>query len=176
MLDGGHFTVPLGGTALRQFFNEGLQLFLIWPVRLLIPILGNCTKKPAGGPNPKKAADAQRRTWTVQRPFSGSGVGLIHHQSHGEIHWGHGVFGSGAIISMATGGRTDFSGSYKRISGRGKDIGQTGAVNNWQPIIGAGFKDDGSLFIVDPGPGLLGLALLPEKLGSGVGWPGGGVV
>src|SRR3982074_2693552 len=126
--------VTLGGLS-SAIFNEVLQFFLIWAGALLIPILG---LYEAGGWTNLKLQIAQRTSEQYVHLWSGLGSFTTNPMG---IHWTGIVFGLGAIISMGY-WTTDFL--------------------FVQRILGAGFKMMVPFIVILPG--LLGLALLPEKL------------
>ena len=140
--------VALGGLR-SAIFNEVLQFFLIWAGALLIPILG---LYETGGWSNLKVLIAQRASneyvhmWSGLGSFSGNPMG---------IHWTGIVFGLGAIISMGY-WTTDFLVVQRILTA--KDLRSAELA----PIIGAGFKMFVPIIVILPG--LLGLALLPEKL------------
>src|ERR1700737_3587895 len=140
--------VALGGLR-SAIFNEVLQFFLIWAGALLIPILG---LYEAGGWTNLKVLIAQRASeqyvhlWAGLGSFSSNPMG---------IHWTGIVFGLGAILSMGY-WTTDFLVVQRILAA--KDIRSA----EMAPLIGAFFKMAVPLIVILPG--LLGLALLPEKL------------
>src|ERR1700684_2873112 len=140
--------VSLGGLR-SAIFNEVLQFFLIWAGALLIPILG---LYEAGGWNNLKlqvvhrASDQYVHLWSGLGSFTTNPMG---------INWVGIVFGLGAVISMGY-WTTDFLVVQGILAA--KDIRSA----ELSPIIGAGFKMFVPLIVILPG--LLGLALLPEKL------------
>ncbi len=140
--------VGLGGLR-SAIFNEVLQFFLIWAGALLIPILG---LYEAGGWWHLKLLIAQRASeqyvhlWATLGSFSNNPMG---------INWVGIVFGLGAVISMGY-WTTDFLVVQRILSA--KDIRSA----QMAPIIGAGFKMLVPMIVILPG--LLGLAVLPEKL------------
>jgi SSS family solute:Na+ symporter len=140
--------VTLGGLR-SAIFNEVLQFFLIWAGALLIPILG---LYEAGGWTNLKLQIAQRAS--VQYVHLWSGLGSFADNPMG-IHWTGIVFGLGAIISMGY-WTTDFLVVQRILAA--KDIRSA----EMAPIIGAGFKMFVPIIVILPG--LLGLAVLPEKL------------
>src|ERR1700676_1436351 len=140
--------VTLGGLR-SAIFNEVLQFFLIWAGALLIPILG---LYEAGGWGNLKIQIAQRAS--EQYVHMWAGLGSFSTNPMG-IHWTGIVFGLGAIISMGY-WTTDFLVVQRILAA--KDI-RSGEM---APIIGAGFKILVRFFVILPG--LLGLAVLPEKL------------
>jgi solute:Na+ symporter, SSS family len=140
--------VTLGGLR-SAIFNEVLQFFLIWAGALLIPILG---LYEAGGWTNLKLQIAQRTSeqyvhlWSGLGSFTGNPMG---------IHWTGIVFGLAAILSMGY-WTTDFLVVQRILAA--KDIRSA----EMAPIIGAGFKMMVPFIVILPG--LLGLAVLPEKL------------
>jgi SSS family solute:Na+ symporter len=140
--------VTLGGLR-SAIFNEVLQFFLIWAGALLIPILG---LYEAGGWGNLKLQIAQRAS--AQYVHLWSGLGSFTSNPMG-IHWTGIVFGLGAIISMGY-WTTDFLVVQRILAA--KDIRSA----EMAPIIGAGFKMLVPFIVILPG--LLGLAVLPEKL------------
>jgi solute:Na+ symporter, SSS family len=140
--------VTLGGLR-SAIFNEVLQFFLIWVGALLIPILG---LYEAGGWTQLKVMIAHRVS--EQYVHVWAGVGSFSNNPMG-INWVGVVFGLGAVISMGY-WTTDFLVVQRILSA--KDIRSA----EMAPIIGAGFKMLVPVIVILPG--LLGLALLPEKL------------
>ncbi|HWW14400.1 MAG TPA: sodium:solute symporter family protein [Candidatus Dormibacteraeota bacterium] len=140
--------VTLGGLR-SAIFNEVLQFFLIWAGALLIPILG---LYEAGGWTNLKLQIAQRTSeqyvhlWSGLGSFTGNPMG---------IHWTGIVFGLAAILSMGY-WTTDFLVVQRILAA--KDIRSA----EMAPIIGAGFKMMVPFIVILPG--LLGLAVLPERL------------
>ena len=140
--------VALGGLR-SAIFNEVLQFFLIWAGALLIPILG---LYEAGGWTNLKAQIAHN--FSTQYVHLWSGLGHFSTNPMG-IHWTGIVFGLGAIISFGY-WTTDFLVVQRILAA--KDIRSA----EMAPIIGAAFKMMVPLIVILPG--LLGLALLPERL------------
>jgi solute:Na+ symporter, SSS family len=140
--------VALGGLR-SAIFNEVLQFFLIWAGALLIPILG---LYEAGGWNNLKAQIAQRAS--EQYVHMWSGLGDFTNNPMG-INWIGIVFGLAAVISMGY-WTTDFLVVQRILAA--KDIRSA----EMAPIIGAGFKMLVPIIVILPG--LLGWAVLPEKL------------
>ena len=140
--------VTLGGLR-SAIFNEVLQFFLIWAGALLIPILG---LYEAGGWTNLKVLIAQRAS--EQYVHLWSGLGSFSNNPMG-INWVGIVFGLGAVISMGY-WTTDFLVVQRILAA--KDIRSA----EMAPIIGAGFKMLVPVIVILPG--LLGLAVLPEKL------------
>jgi SSS family solute:Na+ symporter len=140
--------VTLGGLR-SAIFNEVLQFFLIWAGALLIPILG---LYEAGGWSNLKLQIAARAS--DQYVHLWSGLGSFSHNPMG-IHWTGIVFGLGAVIAMGY-WTTDFLVVQRILAA--KDIRSA----EMAPIIGAGFKMLVPIIVILPG--LLGLAVLPEKL------------
>jgi solute:Na+ symporter, SSS family len=140
--------VTLGGLR-SAIFNEVLQFFLIWAGALLIPILG---LYEAGGWSNLKLQIAQRAS--EQYVHLWAGLGSFNNNPMG-INWVGIVFGLAAIISMGY-WTTDFLVVQRILAAR--DIRSAEIA----PIIGAGFKMLVPIIVILPG--LLGLAVLPEKL------------
>jgi SSS family solute:Na+ symporter len=140
--------VTLGGLR-SAIFNEVLQFFLIWAGALLIPILG---LYEAGGWTNLKLQIAHRAS--EQYVHLWSGLGSFSTNPMG-IHWTGIVFGLAAVISMGY-WTTDFLVVQRILAA--KDIRSAEIA----PIIGAGFKMLVPVIVILPG--LLGLAVLPEKL------------
>jgi len=140
--------VTLGGLR-SAIFNEVLQFFLIWAGALLIPILG---LYEAGGWTNLKLQIAQRASEQYVHLWSGLGSFATNPMG---IHWTGIVFGLGAVISMGY-WTTDFLVVQRILAA--KDIRSA----EMAPIIGAGFKMLVPVIVILPG--LLGLAVLPEKL------------
>jgi solute:Na+ symporter, SSS family len=126
-----------------------LQFFLIWAGVLLIPILG---LYEAGGWTNLKLQIAQRAS--EQYVHVWSGLGSFSNNPMG-INWVGIVFGLGAVISMGY-WTTDFLVVQRILAA--KDLRSA----EMAPIIGAGFKMFVPIIVILPG--LLGLAVLPEKL------------
>ena len=140
--------VTLGGLR-SAIFNEVLQFFLIWAGVLLVPILG---LYEAGGWTNLKLQIAHRAS--EQYVHMWSGLGSFSNNPEG-INWIGIVFGLGAVISMGY-WTTDFLVVQRILAA--KDIRSA----EMAPIIGAGFKMMVPFIVILPG--LLGLAVLPEKL------------
>jgi solute:Na+ symporter, SSS family len=140
--------VTLGGLR-SAIFNEVLQFFLIWAGALLIPILG---LYEAGGWTNLKIQIAHRAS--EQYVHLWAGLGSFNNNPMG-INWVGIVFGLGAVISMGY-WTTDFLVVQRILAA--KDIRSA----EMAPIIGAGFKMLVPIIVILPG--LLGLAVLPEKL------------
>jgi SSS family solute:Na+ symporter len=140
--------VTLGGLR-SAIFNEVLQFFLIWAGVLLVPILG---LYEAGGWTNLKLQIAHRAS--EQYVHMWSGLGSFGNNPEG-INWIGIVFGLGAVISMGY-WTTDFLVVQRILAA--KDIRSA----EMAPIIGAGFKMMVPFIVILPG--LLGLAVLPEKL------------
>src|ERR1700716_2655393 len=140
--------VALGGLR-SAIFNEVLQFFLIWAGALLIPILG---LYEAGGWTNLKLQIAQRTSEQYVHLWSGLGSFTTNPMG---IHWTGIVFGLGAVISMGY-WTTDFLVVQRILAA--KDIRSA----EMAPIIGAAFKMLVPIIVILPG--LLGLAVLPEKL------------
>src|ERR1700723_2706214 len=140
--------VTLGGLR-SAIFNEVLQFFLIWAGALLIPILG---LYEAGGWTNLKLQIAQRASSEYVHLWSGLGSFSTNPKG---INWVGIVFGLGAIISMGY-WTTDFLVVQRILAA--KDIRSA----EMAPIIGAAFKMFVPIIVILPG--LIGLAVLPEKL------------
>ena len=140
--------VALGGLR-SAIFNEVLQFFLIWAGALLIPILG---LYEAGGWTNLKMQIARNASEGYVHMWSG--LGDFTHNPMG-INWIGIVFGLAAVISMGY-WTTDFLVVQRILAA--KDIRSA----EMAPIIGAGFKMMVPLIVILPG--LLGLAVLPQKL------------
>jgi solute:Na+ symporter, SSS family len=140
--------VTLGGLR-SAIFNEVLQFFLIWAGALLIPILG---LYEAGGWTNLKLQIAHRAS--EQYVHLWAGLGSFSNNPMG-INWVGIVFGLGAVISTGY-WTTDFLVVQRLLAA--KDIRSA----EMAPIIGAGFKMMVPFIVILPG--LLGLAVLPEKL------------
>jgi len=140
--------VTLGGLR-SAIFNEVLQFVLIWSGALLVPILG---LYEAGGWTNLKHLIGERASYQYVHLWAG--LGSFSSNPMG-IHWTGIVFGLGAIISMGY-WTTDFLVVQRILAA--KDIRSAELA----PIIGAGFKMMVPFIVILPG--LLGLALLPEKL------------
>src|SRR6516225_9508560 len=138
------------GGLFSAIFNEVLQFFLIWFGALLIPILGMIE---TGGWHGMVARIHQNfpgqdftHMWGPMRSFADNPMG---------IHWTGIVFGLGAVLSMGY-WTTDFLVVQRVLSA--KDIRSA----KMAPIIGSFFKMAVPLIVILPG--LLGLAVLPDKL------------
>jgi SSS family solute:Na+ symporter len=140
--------VTLGGLR-SAIFNEVLQFFLIWAGAMLIPILG---LYEAGGWTNLKLLITQRAS--EQYVHIWAGVGSFSNNPMG-INWVGVIFGLGAVLSMGY-WTTDFLVVQRVLAA--KDLRSA----EMAPIIGAGFKMLVPFIVILPG--LLGLALLPEKL------------
>ncbi|MFY9646506.1 MAG: sodium:solute symporter family protein [Terriglobales bacterium] len=140
--------VTLGGLR-SAIFNEVLQFFLIWAGALLIPILGLIE---AGGWSQLKLQIAQRTSdqyihmWSTLGSFTNNPMG---------VNWVGMVFGLGVVLAMGY-WTTDFLVVQRILAA--KDVRSA----QMAPIIGAAFKMFVPIIVILPG--LLGLALLPEKL------------
>ena len=138
------------GGLFSAIFNEVLQFFLIWFGALLIPILGLIE---AGGWNGLVARIQHNfpgqnftHAWSTLERFEDNPMGM---------HWTGIVFGLGAVISMGY-WTTDFLVVQRVLSA--KDLRSAKLA----PIIGSFFKMAVPLIVILPG--LIGLAVLPEKL------------
>ncbi len=141
--------VFLGGL-LSAIFNEVLQFVLIWMGALLIAIIGLIEAGGWTGITQRIAQNfpgqSYTHLWSTLGSFSDNPMG---------IHWIGIVFGLGWVISFGY-WTTDFLVVQRVISA--KDLRSARLA----PIIGAGFKMMVPLIVILPG--LLGLAVLPEKL------------
>ena len=151
--------VALGGLR-SAIFNEVLQFILIWAGALVIPVMGLIE---AGGWSNLKAQIALRASseythlWSTLGTFKDNPMG---------IHWTGIVFGLGFIISFGY-WTTDFLVVQRVLSA--KDL----RAAKMAPIIGAAFKMFVPFIVVLPG--LLALAVLPQKLvGEGAAVASGG--
>jgi SSS family solute:Na+ symporter len=138
------------GGLFSAIFNEVLQFFLIWFGALLIPILGLIE---AGGWSGLVARIQHNfpgqnftHAWSTLGRFEDNPMGM---------HWTGIVFGLGAVISMGY-WTTDFLVVQRVLSA--KDLRSAKLA----PIIGSFFKMAVPLIVILPG--LIGLAVLPEKL------------
>ena len=140
--------VALGGLR-SAIFNEVLQFILIWAGALVIPVMGLIE---AGGWNNLKAQIAVRASseythlWSTLGSFRDNPMG---------IHWTGIVLGLGFVISFGY-WTTDFLVVQRVLSA--KDL----RAAKMAPIIGAGFKMLVAFIVILPG--LLALAVLPQKL------------
>ena len=151
--------VALGGLR-SAIFNEVLQFILIWAGALVIPVMGLIE---AGGWTNLKAQIAVRASseythlWSTLGSFKDNPMG---------IHWTGIVFGLGFVISFGY-WTTDFLVVQRVLSA--KDL----RAAKMAPIIGAAFKMFVPFIVILPG--LLALALLPQKLmGEGAAVASGG--
>jgi SSS family solute:Na+ symporter len=138
------------GGLYSAIFNEVLQFFLIWFGALLVPIFGLIE---TGGWSGMVAR--------IQKNFPGqdfthlwSTLGSPGDNPMG-MHWTGIVFGLGAVLSMGY-WTTDFLVVQRVLTA--KDIRSA----KMAPIIGSFFKMAVPLIVILPG--VLGLAVLPEKL------------
>src|SRR6267378_2996214 len=138
------------GGLFSAIFNEVLQFFLIWFGALLIPILGLIE---AGGWKGLVARIQHNfpdqnftHAWSTLGKFQDNPMGM---------HWTGIVFGLGAVISMGY-WTTDFLVVQRVLAA--KDLRSAKLA----PIIGSFFKMAVPLIVILPG--LIGLAVLPEKL------------
>jgi len=138
------------GGLFSAIFNEVLQFFLIWFGALLIPILGLIE---AGGWSGLVARIQHNfpgqnftHAWSTLGHFENNPMGM---------HWTGIVFGLGAVISMGY-WTTDFLVVQRVLAA--KDLRSAKLA----PIIGSFFKMAVPLIVILPG--LIGLAVLPEKL------------
>jgi SSS family solute:Na+ symporter len=140
----------VSGGLFSAIFNEVLQFFLIWFGALLIPILGLIE---AGGWHGLVARIQHNfpgqnftHAWSTLGHFEDNPMGM---------HWTGIVFGLGAVISMGY-WTTDFLVVQRVLAA--KDLRSAKLA----PIIGSFFKMAVPLIVILPG--LIGLAVLPEKL------------
>ncbi len=138
------------GGLYSAIFNEVLQFFLIWLGALLIPILGLIE---TGGWSGMVAR--------IQKNFPGqdfthlwSALGRFQDNPMG-MHWTGIVFGLGAVLSMGY-WTTDFLVVQRVLAAR--DLRSAKLA----PVVGAFFKMAVPLIVILPG--LVGLAVLPERL------------
>jgi SSS family solute:Na+ symporter len=140
--------VALGGLR-SAIFNEVLQFILIWAGALLIPILG---LYEAGGWTALKLKIAANAS--AEYTHLWSTLGSANNNPMG-INWFGIVFGLGAIISFGY-WTTDFLVVQRVLAA--KDL----RAAKMAPIIGAAFKMFVPFIVILPG--LLALAVLPQKL------------
>lgn len=141
--------VFLGGL-LSAIFNEVLQFFLIWLGALLIAIIGLVETGGWGGMVQRIATRFPGQDYT----HLWKGLGSFSDNPMG-IHWTGIVLGLGFVISFGY-WTTDFLVVQRVLSA--KDLRSA----KMAPIIGSAFKMAVPLIVILPG--LLGLAVLPEKL------------
>jgi SSS family solute:Na+ symporter len=141
--------VAMGGLY-SAIFNEVVQFFLIWFGALLIPILGLIE---TGGWSGMVARIQQNfpgqdftHLWSTLGRFEDNPMGM---------HWTGIVFGLASVISMGY-WTTDFLVVQRVLAARDMRSAKMA------PIIGAFFKMAVPLIVILPG--LLGLAVLPERL------------
>ena len=151
--------VALGGLR-SAIFNEVLQFILIWAGALVIPVMGLIE---AGGWTNLKAEIAVRASseythlWSTLGSFKDNPMG---------IHWTGIVLGLGFVISFGY-WTTDFLVVQRVLSA--KDL----RAAKMAPIIGGAFKMFVPFIVILPG--LLALAVLPQKLvGEGAAVASGG--
>ena len=141
--------VFLGGL-LSAIFNEVLQFVLIWLGALLIPILGLIEAGGWSGMVRRIATNMGGadyvHLWRPLGSFSDNPMG---------IHWTGIVLGLGWVISFGY-WTTDFLVVQRVLSARNLHSARMA------PIIGSAFKMMVPFIVILPG--LLGIALLPEKL------------
>jgi SSS family solute:Na+ symporter len=141
--------VFLGGL-LSAIFNEVLQFFLIWLGALLIPIIGLIETGGWSGMVHRIAERFPGQDYT----HLWSGLGSFTSNPMG-IQWTGIVFGLGFVISFGY-WTTDFLVVQRVLSAQ--DLRSA----KMAPIIGSAFKMALPLIVILPG--LLGLAVLPERL------------
>ena len=138
------------GGLFSAIFNEVLQFFLIWFGALLIPIFGLIETGGWSG-----------MVERIQRNFPGQDFthlwSTLAHPADNPMgmHWTGIVFGLGAVLSMGY-WTTDFLVVQRVLTA--KDIRSA----KMAPIIGSFFKMAVPLIVILPG--ILALAVLPEKL------------
>src|ERR1700687_3836322 len=141
--------VGLGGL-LSAIFNEVLQFVLIWLGAMLISIIGLIEAGGWDGMVAKIHANFPggdyTHAWRTLGTFTDNPMGL---------NWVGIVFGLGAVISMGY-WTTDFLVVQRVLSARNLRSAKLA------PIIGSFFKMAVPLIVILPG--LIGLAVLPEKL------------
>ena len=140
--------VMLGGL-LSAIFNEVLQFVLIWAGALLIPILGLVETGGWNGMVARIHHNVQgnyTHLWGPLGSFTDNPMG---------IHWTGIVLGLGWVISFGY-WTTDFLVVQRVLAAR--DL----RAARMAPVIGAGFKMLVPFIVILPG--LLALAVLPEKL------------
>jgi SSS family solute:Na+ symporter len=141
--------VFLGGL-LSAIFNEVLQFVLIWLGALLVPILGLIEAGGWSGMvrriSVNLAGADYVHLWRPLGSFSDNPMG---------IHWTGIVLGLGWVISFGY-WTTDFLVVQRVLSARNLHAARMA------PIIGSAFKMMVPFIVILPG--LLGIALLPEKL------------
>jgi SSS family solute:Na+ symporter len=151
--------VALGGLR-SAIFNEVLQFILIWAGALVIPVMGLI--EAGGWTNLKqqigvRASAEYTHLWSTLGSFSDNPMG---------IHWTGIVLGLGFVISFGY-WTTDFLVVQRVLSA--KDL----RAAKMAPIIGAAFKMLVPFIVILPG--LLALAVLPQKLiGEGAAAASGG--
>jgi len=141
--------VFLGGL-LSAILNEVLQFFLIWLGALLIPILGLIETGGWGGMvariHQNFPGQDYTHLWRTLGSFSDNPMG---------IHWTGIVLGLGWVISFGY-WTTDFLVVQRVLSANSLNAARMA------PIIGSGFKMLVPFIVILPG--LLALAVLPERL------------
>ena len=151
--------VALGGLR-SAIFNEVLQFILIWAGALVIPVMGLI--EAGGWSNLKqeiavRASSEYTHLWSTLGSFSDNPMG---------IHWTGIVLGLGFVISFGY-WTTDFLVVQRVLSA--KDL----RAAKMAPIIGGAFKMLVPFIVILPG--LLALAVLPQKLmGEGAAIASGG--
>jgi SSS family solute:Na+ symporter len=138
------------GGLYSAIFNEVLQFFLIWFGALLVPIFGLIETGGWSGMVARIQANFPGQDFT----HLWSTLGSPRDNPMG-MHWTGIVFGLGAVLSMGY-WTTDFLVVQRVLTA--KDIRSA----KMAPIIGSFFKMAVPLIVILPG--LLGLAVLPEKL------------
>src|SRR5258706_14282987 len=139
------------GGLFSAIFNEVVQFFLIWFGALMIPILGLIETGGWSGMVARIQANFPGKdfthAWSTLGDFTNNPMGM---------HWTGIVFGLGSVISMGY-WTTDFLVVQRVLAA--KDIRSAKIA----PIIGAFFKMAVPFIVILPG--LLGLAVLSERLG-----------
>jgi SSS family solute:Na+ symporter len=138
------------GGLLSAIFNEVLQFFLIWLGALVVTILGLYETGGWSGVvhriHERWPGQDYTHMWSGLGSFTGNPMG---------IHWTGIVMGLGFVISFGY-WTTDFLVVQRVLAA--KDLRSA----KMAPIIGAAFKMAVPLIVILPG--LLGLAVLPDKL------------
>jgi SSS family solute:Na+ symporter len=136
--------VVLGGL-LSAIFNEVLQFVLIWLGAMIVPILGLVEVGGWKGISERVAHD-HIHLWNTLGRFNDNPMG---------VHWTGIVLGLGFVVSFGY-WTTDFLVVQRVLSAR--DLRSA----KMAPVIGAAFKMAVPFIVILPG--LLALAVLPEKL------------
>jgi SSS family solute:Na+ symporter len=139
----------VAGGLFSAIFNEVVQFFLIWFGALLIPILGLIECGGWSGMVAKIEKNFQgdyTHAWRSLGHFQDNPMGM---------HWTGIVFGLGSVLAMGY-WTTDFLVVQRVLAA--KDLRSA----KMAPILGSFFKMAVPLIVILPG--LIGLAVLPEKL------------